>query len=240
MSFNNKEEYNAYMRQYMLDRYHTQREKLLKLLDNKCTKCGSTENLEFDHIDPSTKSFTIGKLNTMAFYKAVEEVKKCQLLCQSCHNSKTINEKGFQEVKGKDVHGTLSSCRYCKCDICKTFKNEYNRENYRKLHLDANENNLTNEKVIDIFKSNEPTELLANRFNISKSTIKSIRSGSTWSNVTKGIFSEYRNPQIITVLTKEIISDIVSGEYKQAELVRKYKMSKERIRKIKKLYGNQV
>ena len=35
MSFNNKEEYKAYMRQYMLDRYHTQREKLLKLLDNK-------------------------------------------------------------------------------------------------------------------------------------------------------------------------------------------------------------
>jgi 5-methylcytosine-specific restriction endonuclease McrA len=119
MSYKNKEEYNAYMKEYMLNRYHEQKQKLLNLLGNKCVKCDNTEGLEFDHIKPSTKSFAIAQLNTMSYSKALEEVKKCQLLCKKCHNSKSIKEQGFQEVKDKNFHGTVSSYRYCKYDLCK-------------------------------------------------------------------------------------------------------------------------
>jgi len=29
------------------------------MLGGRCVRCGATEDLEFDHIDPSTKRFTI-------------------------------------------------------------------------------------------------------------------------------------------------------------------------------------
>lgn len=52
-------------------------------------KCGSTENLEFDHIDPKTKSFTITSRPTASEDKMSKELAKCQLLCHTCHENKT-------------------------------------------------------------------------------------------------------------------------------------------------------
>jgi|GEM_PF-2811688 len=142
----NKEFYNEYMRKYMLEKYHKKRAKLIELLGGKCMVCGSVNQLEFDHIDPNTKSFTIAQLNTMAYDKAVEECKKCQLLCKPCHNTKTILEKGFQEVKGKDIHGTISSYKYCRCEICKNFYKEYNKNN-RKIRPRCRKKNCNGCKI---------------------------------------------------------------------------------------------
>lgn len=50
------------MRKYMLARYHKRRAEAIRKLGGKCVKCGSEENLEIDHIDPTTKSFEISKL----------------------------------------------------------------------------------------------------------------------------------------------------------------------------------
>jgi 5-methylcytosine-specific restriction endonuclease McrA len=59
------------------------------LLGGRCVKCGSSERLEFDHIDPSEKSFTIGKLFGRKRIETLkEEVSKCQLLCKPCHIKK--------------------------------------------------------------------------------------------------------------------------------------------------------
>jgi len=44
-----------------LERYHERIGEALDILGGKCIKCGSLENLEFDHIDPSSKLFTISK-----------------------------------------------------------------------------------------------------------------------------------------------------------------------------------
>ena len=46
MSKRNREEYNAYMRDYMLRRYHQRREAALIQLGARCVRCGSTEKLE--------------------------------------------------------------------------------------------------------------------------------------------------------------------------------------------------
>lgn len=46
-------------RDYDLNRYEERRNKGLKLLGGVCVKCGTTENLQFDHIDPATKLFNI-------------------------------------------------------------------------------------------------------------------------------------------------------------------------------------
>lgn len=41
-----KEEYNAYMRKYMLERYYRRKAEAIIALGGKCVKCGSTDNLE--------------------------------------------------------------------------------------------------------------------------------------------------------------------------------------------------
>ncbi len=56
-------------------------------LGNKCVKCGTTKNLEFDHIDPKTKCFNVNPQDS--WEKTLPELYKCQLLCKPCHLEKT-------------------------------------------------------------------------------------------------------------------------------------------------------
>ena len=55
--------------------------------------CGTTDNLEFDHINPLDKSLNItNKLtlkNAYLLEEVLEELNKCQLLCEQCHSKKT-------------------------------------------------------------------------------------------------------------------------------------------------------
>ena len=128
-----KEEYNAYMKEYMLERYKKRRATALERLGNKSVRCDATDNLELDHIDPKTKSFSISKFSSIAEDKFWLEVEKCQLLCKSCHTLKTINDLGRQNAK--EIHGTVSSYRYCKCDPCREAWNKFSREWKRKKRL---------------------------------------------------------------------------------------------------------
>ncbi len=62
-------------------------------LGGKCVWCGTTENLEFDHIDDSKKEHNVGNAvrNTREVFW--NEVGKCQLLCVNCHNKRTTAKK---------------------------------------------------------------------------------------------------------------------------------------------------
>jgi 5-methylcytosine-specific restriction endonuclease McrA len=124
-----REAYNAYMRKYMLRRYHERRRYAIKLLGGKCAKCGSRSKLEIDHIEPKKKSFSIGKLWSVSKKRFEAELRKCQLLCERHHSDKTLADKGQARARG--MHGTLSSYRYCKCAKCRAANSEYGRE-YRR------------------------------------------------------------------------------------------------------------
>ena len=53
-----------------------------------CTKCGFNHSaaLDFHHVDPNTKLDSVTRLVTDGRYKAaLEEVKKCVVLCANCH-----------------------------------------------------------------------------------------------------------------------------------------------------------
>lgn len=78
-----------YHRNYSRNYYHQKRAEYKTLLGGKCIKCGATEKLQFDHIDPRSRSFRIGRLLNYSKAKATEELKKCQLLCEPCHKDKT-------------------------------------------------------------------------------------------------------------------------------------------------------
>lgn len=129
MANRNRESYNAYMREYMLRRYHVRKAEAIAFLGGKCVCCERRHDLQFDHKDRATKSFTIAKLWSLSEKRFWDEIMKCQLLCQEHHNDKTILEMGFQKAKG--VHGAPNSHRYCKCSVCMESWRQYQRERRR-------------------------------------------------------------------------------------------------------------
>lgn len=123
---------NEYMRGYLKKRYHSRREGAVKLLGGCCSKCGSLKKLELDHKDYTKKSFDISKLWNISYIKYNEEIKKCQLLCKSCHIKKTREDLGQENAR--ETHGTLSAWRYCKCQLCREAFNKYMREYKSRVH----------------------------------------------------------------------------------------------------------
>lgn len=111
---------NAYFREYFKKRYADKRALAVALLGDKCSRCGSTERLEFHHPDPTTKTYYSGTWNSMSDARLREEVSNCVLLCKECHEKESIKQAGKQVAKG--THGTLSSYRYCKCSQCREAK----------------------------------------------------------------------------------------------------------------------
>lgn len=126
------------MADYMAQRRATRRELLLILKGSKCELCGSTDNLEFDHVVPGTQDFRLsGAGLDKAWTKILEELNKCQLLCGPCHRAKTVTKKEtgggwnkgmtMQGNKVVPVHGTANmySTHKCNCIDCKYAKSQY-------------------------------------------------------------------------------------------------------------------
>lgn len=120
-----KAEYNAYMRKYMKDRYHARRRATIVLLGGKCVKCGKEDGLEVDHVDRTQKKLKLFE-ESFSEERFQQELQKCQLLCKSCHDEKSAAELGKQMARG--THGTLSSYRYCHCELCRAAKNKWTRD----------------------------------------------------------------------------------------------------------------
>lgn len=77
---------------------------LIELKSNPCVLCGkqyTPECMDFDHIDPSTKSFEIGH----CFWKSMRrelidaELLKCRLLCCYCHANITYAARSPNKSK---------------------------------------------------------------------------------------------------------------------------------------------
>ena len=69
--------------------YHKRRKLLIEMMGGKCVDCGTTKNLQFDHIDPSKKSHSI---SCVLSERTLKELEKCELRCGDCHLEKTKND----------------------------------------------------------------------------------------------------------------------------------------------------
>ena len=110
-----KAAYNEYLRVYMNNRYAARRAEAIDILGGECVECGTTDNLEFDHIDPTTKSFSIGRGSSFSDERWYAELEKCQILCHEHHVIKSIRNgdlvhkirKGsdcnFSKLKEEDI-----------------------------------------------------------------------------------------------------------------------------------------
>ena len=91
---------NKYNKSYQKTRYQNKKAEFILYLGGKCASCGSTENLQFDHIEPSSKSFSIMSKWKLPLEEIKSELDKCQLLCSKCHLQKTAKDLTWEENIG--------------------------------------------------------------------------------------------------------------------------------------------
>jgi 5-methylcytosine-specific restriction endonuclease McrA len=142
---------NEYQRKWLSNR----RLRGIELLGGVCIRCGSTEKLEFDHVDPSSKdpSLREGKTRqgfpwSWSWQRVEVELRKCQLLCSDCHQIKTNQDMPLQTQGEKHYRSTL-----------------------------------TEDNVRLIRQSSDSYSQLAKRFNVNKSAVAKIKQGKNWKHV---------------------------------------------------------
>lgn len=115
---------------YRRDWRRARKVSFVEKLGGVCSHCGTTERLEFDHIDRNTKLFDIATHLDSSTQTLLSELKKCQLLCKSCHATKSQAERGNDT---SHRHGLLSTYVNlgCRCSDCKNANRVY-MNNYRK------------------------------------------------------------------------------------------------------------
>lgn len=82
-------------KQYYIDKAAEQNQKFLEVIEqtkqdrlkNGCSICGLYHPaiLDFHHLDPNNKDFTIAKSRTKSKEKFLRELDKCIVLCSNCH-----------------------------------------------------------------------------------------------------------------------------------------------------------
>lgn len=80
----NKDKNRPKRREYLKQRRTLLKEEAKQKLGGKCVICGTKENLEFDHIDPATKKYTVSNVSC-SLEEWWNEVEKCRLLCKEHH-----------------------------------------------------------------------------------------------------------------------------------------------------------
>jgi len=90
---------------------------LLEKYDFKCSKCGYNKNisaLEFHHIDPNTKEFSIDGKNLTS--KSIEsifiEAEKCIVLCANCHREYHNPQTNLSELDYKSENANKFFVKY--------------------------------------------------------------------------------------------------------------------------------
>lgn len=151
-----REEYNKYMREYMKKRYYKRKKEAFEYLGGKCAACGATSNLQIDHVDPESKSFTVTScLGSLPKEKLWKELEKCQLLCRRCHRRKSM-------VDGSRNHG--------KTDGENSHLSKMTEEQVLQIR--------------SLFESGEMTQVaLAEKFGMSRNGIADIIARRTWKHI---------------------------------------------------------
>lgn len=119
---------SEYMRDYMKARRKARRAKFIELLGGKCQSCGSTDDLQFDHAKAKSKEFDLNSIKDGNEGLILKELKKCVLLCPTCHLAKTKNNKEHINKDKKPArHGTIWMYKKykCRCQKCRKAMSSY-------------------------------------------------------------------------------------------------------------------
>jgi hypothetical protein len=91
--------------------------------DKVCVACGSRDELELHHKDPTKK--VSHRIWSWSKERRQRELKKCEVRCRVCHQEKT-REDGRAHFE----HGTRTMYQKgpCRCTPCRNANTEYMRE----------------------------------------------------------------------------------------------------------------
>ena len=184
----NRNEMSEYIRAWRERRRKLAYEKL----GGKCAKCGEVGGLEFDHIDPTTKMYSIAAIWTASKTIFESEITKCQLLCIDCHKNKTASER---PPSSPPKHGELDTYikHKCRCQPCvdrykRYIKKRRDRLRLRKktgefvdtrAKLAPNDVRTIREKLAD----GATVASLAREYGVNNPAISRIKHGKAWKNV---------------------------------------------------------
>ncbi len=104
-----------YQRQWMANR------RAEWFADKSCSWCGSTQNLELDHVDSASK--VSHRIWSWSRARRDAELAKCQVLCNECHTAKSLSMDNTTFINGF-VHGSRSMYQIhrCRCEKCKAWQ----------------------------------------------------------------------------------------------------------------------
>lgn len=103
--------------------------RLLYVAGEKCAICGynkCSSALEFHHLTPDEKDFTLATNANIATDKALKEIKKCILVCSNCHREihanlidNSILVSSYSDERAKEILQELEKIKtktfhYCK------------------------------------------------------------------------------------------------------------------------------
>lgn len=103
------------------------KERLIQVSGGKCCLCGYSKcitALEFHHVNPEEKEFTISQKAHISFDKALAEIRKCILVCSNCHREihagliTDIPEPFIDEELAKQISQELADMKTKKHYYC--------------------------------------------------------------------------------------------------------------------------
>ena len=83
-------------------RQHATRDFLRELRNVPCLDCGGTflpHQMDFDHRDPSTKSFQVTDSRLKSRERLLAELAKCDIVCANCHAARTYLLQGRKRAE---------------------------------------------------------------------------------------------------------------------------------------------
>ena len=104
------------------------KERAVYVMGGKCVCCGYNRcitALEFHHLNPEEKDFTLGQNANLGWDKICAELPKCVLVCANCHreihNGLLLNpvESSFNQEKANEITELMNNLKHHKIHYCK-------------------------------------------------------------------------------------------------------------------------
>ena len=115
--------------EYVKTSRHNLKRRLLYVMGDKCCICGYDKcptALEFHHLNPEEKDFSLAQNANVAFKKAAQELRKTILVCANCHREihaelidvsnlkSSFDENKYQEIIQELEDLKTRTIHYCK------------------------------------------------------------------------------------------------------------------------------
>ena len=137
------------------------KERLVAYKGGKCEICGYNKcinALEFHHINPGEKDFTIGTFKVLSFQKCKQEVDKCMLVCSNCHRE--IHDEEYKKIEQERIEREDS--------VLKEIMN--NREKYDIRHIKDSYKYLSETGIFDDMENNVSRKDICKKYHINNKT----------------------------------------------------------------------